>query len=85
MKTKPAQFLIGDYVALDDFENVSVREIYVRNIWVCAGVINAFCHSLTCEFPKQINFKKYPTEKEHCPLVSRYEKIVESILLLLFW
>lgn len=32
MKTKPAQFLIGDYVALDDFKDVSVREIYVCNI-----------------------------------------------------
>lgn len=26
-KTKPAPFLIGDYVALEDFENVSVREV----------------------------------------------------------
>ena len=25
LKTKPAPFLIGDYVALDDFEHVSVR------------------------------------------------------------
>ena len=24
VKTKPTQFLIGDYVALEDFENVSV-------------------------------------------------------------
>ena len=57
MKTKPAQFFIGDYVALDDFKNVSVREIYVCNIWICAGVITAFGHSLVCEFSKQIGFK----------------------------
>ena len=29
IKTKPAQFLIGDYVALEDFEHVSVSKISV--------------------------------------------------------
>lgn len=27
VKTKPAPFIIGDYVALEDFENVSVRRV----------------------------------------------------------
>ena len=27
VKTKPASFMIGDYVALEDFENVSVRRV----------------------------------------------------------
>lgn len=57
MKTKPAQFFIGDYVALDDFKNVSVREIYVCNIWICAGVIAALRRSLTCEFRNKLALK----------------------------
>lgn len=77
MKTKPAQFFIGDYVALDDFKNVSVREIYVCNIWICAGVIAVFCHSLVCEFSKQIGFKKYPHLRKNT-VVSRCEKLDES-------
>ena len=28
VKTKPAPFMIGDYVALEDFENVSVRRVH---------------------------------------------------------
>ena len=35
VKTKPAPFMIGDYVALEDFENVSVRRVHFFSNFFC--------------------------------------------------